>query len=245
MLLVTLLLAAQTSHAAFVWSGGATPAEGAAALAHLDAQKKELATFMTFAPGYPKVVASADVQGMKPGFHVVILGVCPQGAAAELAIVKAFSGAAYAREVSVPAACPTLIGKANVVASRSTKKDDLVLTVSEIAVAREDGNDAGSMSTGSTRSEVVAVLRNKSGALVKMDVRQGDSAPPIEMFGTSCDGALVENKGGAVRFVAACKATILECGSNESRHTTAYEIHDGTLLVEETSKETKPHFCTQ
>jgi hypothetical protein len=66
------------------------------------------------APGYPKVVDSATIKGLRPGFQAVVAGVCPSKQDARLIkdVLSLASGLAAAlREVQVPAtdfACPTL-----------------------------------------------------------------------------------------------------------------------------------------
>lgn len=64
---------------------------------------------VTFAPGFPKVVASASVEGLKPGLYVVLLGFCSaEDAPSRLGTLRMLDGGAYARATtSLPKdACP-------------------------------------------------------------------------------------------------------------------------------------------
>ena len=65
-----LALAAQPAHL-LILGGGKSPADAAAAKSKLRVPKS-----VTPADGYPRVVKSDDIQGLKPGFHIVVLGAC-------------------------------------------------------------------------------------------------------------------------------------------------------------------------
>lgn len=117
-LLIALALAATPAHAAppelraIVLTGTKLPARVGGQLA---AVKAKLGRFV-LAPGFPKVVESKTVPGLKPGFEVILLGVCSEaGADTHLADfiearAKAAVPGAYGRpvEVSVGASCPRL-----------------------------------------------------------------------------------------------------------------------------------------
>ncbi|MBL8953567.1 MAG: ankyrin repeat domain-containing protein, partial [Myxococcaceae bacterium] len=98
---------------ALIWGGGTTPADGEKWLALFKAEQNNYARLVEFPAGYPKVVKSDDVPGMKPGFHVVLLGTCAGDEARHtLALFKGVAERVYARRVQVEAAqaaCPTRV----------------------------------------------------------------------------------------------------------------------------------------
>lgn len=93
----------------------------AAAEPLLEAAKKRaeaVKDVFTLAPGFPKVVESATVKGLKPGFWIVLAGFCKTVDPG----LKAIDPGAYAKPVQVDAeACPAL--KDHWVASTVEAKD--------------------------------------------------------------------------------------------------------------------------
>ena len=76
MLLALLLAATPATSNAIIWKGSNDPA---AARELFDAWPKDEAIWsrrVKLAEGYPRLVKSDDVPGLKPGFHVVLLGIC-------------------------------------------------------------------------------------------------------------------------------------------------------------------------
>lgn len=95
-----------------IWAGGSSKAAGEAALA--DA-KKNLPKDIVLAPGYPKLVESKDVPGLKPGFHVAVVGVCTasKGGAVVSRLRESKDGVYQRRVAKHPSpllalACPTI-----------------------------------------------------------------------------------------------------------------------------------------
>lgn len=86
--------------------GSAEIAEGQRKLAEL----QQRALPMRVARGYPKLVDSATLPGLKPGFHVVVLGACADRAMADvrLQLARAVAPGAYLRKVSAEDACPAV-----------------------------------------------------------------------------------------------------------------------------------------
>lgn len=70
---------------------------------------------LKLAAGFPRIVESARVSGLRPGFHVVVGGICEARSPAEVArqVLDVAAGADfYVREVEVPAdafGCPALV----------------------------------------------------------------------------------------------------------------------------------------
>lgn len=103
--------AAPVDAVALIWGGGKTEAEARASLVDFD--RRARAWFdrdeLAWREGFPRVVASADVQGLNPGFQIVLLGVCAAGAAHDVVkVLDALEPAFYAKRVRWPAAAQEL-----------------------------------------------------------------------------------------------------------------------------------------
>jgi hypothetical protein len=109
LLLVSTLAHAQVSTRALIWGGGATPDAAKAALKNFE-ETGEAKQQFDFTAGYPKIVESSTVAGLKPGFHVVLLGVCgADESQLALAAFKALQPQVYARPVQITERnCPRL-----------------------------------------------------------------------------------------------------------------------------------------
>lgn len=93
-----------------VWGGGATRVEADASLSAFEARQKTWAGALALAKGFPQIVESQNVAGMKPGFVVVLLGYCAEAeSAATLELLKQFETSIYGRPVQRgEASCPKL-----------------------------------------------------------------------------------------------------------------------------------------
>lgn len=125
--------AADTAAArALIWGGGTTPEAGAAAMKSFDAAAEQVKALLELSPGYPKLVKSASVAGLKPGFHVVLLGLCAvDDAVVPLGLLKSVEPKAYARPVSLESAatCPKPAKGWTVKPAESVSADGNTLTV--------------------------------------------------------------------------------------------------------------------
>ncbi len=97
--------------------GGGTTTDAARAVAERYTAAR-LDGLITPAPGFPKILSSASIQGLKPGFEVAVLGVCPEGErAANLRdVVNLVAPGAYLRTVTgdFEGQCPELKGAPSV-----------------------------------------------------------------------------------------------------------------------------------
>jgi hypothetical protein len=105
--------AAAAEREVLIWGGSSKPEEAQALKAELEKDPNRLPSGLGLAPGFPQLIESQSLQGLKPGFHIVILGFCAKAEAPEvLAALKAENPGAYARTVTVPeeqaSACPLL-----------------------------------------------------------------------------------------------------------------------------------------
>jgi hypothetical protein len=93
-----------------IWGGGRTPEEGLEALERFEAERGGLEALLPLGEGYPRVVASDTLPGLKSGFHVVVLGACkPEEVKEPLSTLQAFKPGVYARTVKLalgPGSCP-------------------------------------------------------------------------------------------------------------------------------------------
>lgn len=84
-----------------IWSGAKTRAEAEAQRRGLDAYLKVLEPVLS---SHPEVFESARIEGLKPGFFIVALGLCPKKeAAAPLAVFQGIYPDVYTRTVKFPA----------------------------------------------------------------------------------------------------------------------------------------------
>lgn len=111
--LVVGLSAALTSAApgrALIWGGG--PTHAVADAAHKALEASDVHALLTFAPGFPKRVESRSVKGLKPGLHIVLLGLCGEkdDSTLALSVAKAVEPKVYARRVEFDGtgSCPVL-----------------------------------------------------------------------------------------------------------------------------------------
>jgi hypothetical protein len=117
---------------ALVFGGEATSAErwerGATGLV------SQAAAFWSPLGPWPRRLRSEALEGMKPGFDVVVLGLCPpEQSASRLEALKAFYPGTYVRRVKAPAAelgCPVVFEQPLVSATKAAKVASGTLTVS-------------------------------------------------------------------------------------------------------------------
>lgn len=107
--LLSFMAHAQVTTRALIWGGGATPEDAAAALKNFR-ETDSVNRFFEFTSGYPKVVESKSLAGLKPGFHVVLLGVCgADESVLALSALKSLQPQVYARPVQITERnCPKL-----------------------------------------------------------------------------------------------------------------------------------------
>lgn len=155
-----------------IWGGGKDTAEAEASLGRWQerAKKSEWEGTLKVAEGYPRIVQSDTVPGLKPGFVVVVLGACEPAAGPKvLETLKAFEPAAYARDVTwaEPLACPQLGPEWRVVQSKSWKKKAGTLTAVLLETLPNDEQREP------TRQALRVMLRAPDGRPLGSDVRSG------------------------------------------------------------------------
>jgi hypothetical protein len=156
-----------------IWGGGKDTAEAEASLGRWQerAKNKFWDGTLKVAEGYPRIVKSDTVPGLKPGFMVVVLGACaPAEGSKVLETLKAFEPGAYARDVTwaEPLACPQLGPEWRVIQSKSWKKKDGTLTA--VLLQGPESKDAYHPTLQALR----VMLRAPDGELLGVDERSGD-----------------------------------------------------------------------
>lgn len=152
-----------------IWGGGANRAEAETALTGYREREKTWAGVLKLAQGYPRIVESQSVPGLKPGFVVVLLGACsPEDGAKVLGDFKAFEPAVYSRDVTwpEPLACPKQGPERRVEQVKSWKKKEGTLTavlLSPIDSQRE-------------HQWLLVTLRSPQGRLLEQAEREGSTS---------------------------------------------------------------------
>jgi hypothetical protein len=145
---------------ALVWGGGKDAATAQEWRRRWDDEQKQIDASVSLAEGFPKVVSSASVPGLNPGFEIVLLGFCRRDEGEPMRhFLKALYPFLYEKPVKVEAAaCPSWFdGRARTVESPSILKSrGAMLTVVEASLAGEpDG-------PGTTKLVRVVARDNKS-----------------------------------------------------------------------------------
>lgn len=103
-------LASAAPGRALIWGGGPTRDSAAAAQKALEAS--DVNAMLAFAPGFPKSIESQSVKGLKPGLHIVLLGLCSEkdDATLALAVARSVEPGVYARRIEFEGngSCPVL-----------------------------------------------------------------------------------------------------------------------------------------
>lgn len=196
-----------------VFSGGTTRADGDAALASWKRLAPLVDPHVRLAAGFPKVVESASLPGLKPGFFIVVLGQCDSLEAFN--VIKAIYPAAYARPVSgAPTlACPTLTTEASITAESASFK-----TATAVVNAFSVDTDAKD-ERGFPRREGsvgVVLVHRKTGAVLDTVSLEGSSASTSVGSGpapeeTSCSAAVSATKDRLV-VTRSCRTEARDCG---------------------------------
>lgn len=96
-------VASAQSYASFdavIWTSEKTPEAAAAQLAKAPAALKTAG--LVLADGWPRVIQSGDVSGLKPGFQVILIGYCPQADTTRVLMrAKSAQRLSYVRQVQL------------------------------------------------------------------------------------------------------------------------------------------------
>lgn len=197
--------------AVLVVGGGTSPEAAQTSRASLDAVLPFFKRFFNVPAGFPRIVKSDDVPGLKPGFHVVLLAAAPEWELqGYLPIVNALRPGSAVRQVSwAPESGPAPLTLTDAFdrqtsLSRKVKKSTLSMTA---------------LWKGGT-ADVVATLYDANGALV-----------------TAADETVNFGSGGAVAFepegsgfAASAQGEFPACTTPDVKETTARVVLSGETL---------------
>lgn len=211
---------------ALVWGGGTTESDAQKWLGLWTAEAPKYSSLITLAPGFPKVVKSDDVPGMKPGFVVVVLGYCKgTDARLPLGVLKGVAERVYARRVSIESegACPTRVG--------DLRRGALLTTTVE-GGARLQAGEYWTPSAPRATSWWLT-LRTKAGELLEQRQVTGS--------GSSCQTS-GEVLGRSLRLTHECEGEIImSCEYGPSTTTVDFTVSGGK--VKETSRSDRAEGC--
>jgi hypothetical protein len=196
--LLVLLLATPSRDAAplqhLVFSGGTDRAAGDAALASWKRLAPLVEPHVRLPTGFPKLVESGSLPGLKPGFFVVVLGLCDDLSAFD--VVKALYPGAYAKPAAEAPessrACPTRVGAAEV-------------THEEGSLKTPAGVVSGASASTSADDERGFAAEEASYALVLVHPKTGVVLDTLTLAGSSRSTSV---GGGPAPEETACSATL-------------------------------------
>jgi hypothetical protein len=205
-----------------ILAGAATPEEGQRAFEKAQAALTTWSSIVSPAPGYPQLVDSSTIPGLKPGWYITLLGVCESGQAAPLRDAMATTHAgAYLRAVPWEGehACPTTTSPL-VTSRRATPGGELI----GVATVREY------LPWGR------AALVGSDGAWLLRSELEWRSAI------ITCDTLHWEKAGDGLALVASCLRP--DCTTpSEERGTLRVTASEGKLVQEESWVVLKPGEC--
>ncbi|QSQ23839.1 hypothetical protein JY651_02310 [Pyxidicoccus parkwayensis] len=231
---------------ALIWKGAKNKAD----VESLEPAWTQLSTLLSdggvaIPEGFPKLVQSNTVRGLKPGFWVWVVGFCPSDDSVRaLELLKLVAPDTYARDVQLPAkslACPD-------VSAASLQADSHEFKLSGGRVLRVLTYDESSAPEGDepgdsyTRTHYVFLLTDKKGAVLDTasavgeeqfsgDPRNGPSNHRCQV------SELEQKKGGAVELIRNCSAGAAECGSLMSAdEVTLIKVSGDTLMSTESRR---------
>ncbi|QQR45022.1 hypothetical protein JKA73_02425 [Myxococcus xanthus] len=176
-------------HVAVIWGGGRDAEAAKASLAKWEEERALLADALVLAAGFPKMVSSASIPGLNPGFEIVLLGFCRSDEArVPRRMLKAYHPFVYERPVKQSvSACPRWkdAGLESVLREPETLKAGTV-SLTRIVSALPEPRRIGD---GLTVQWLDVVARDATGNLVGK-VRMDDYLGPSATGPVGCETTL-------------------------------------------------------
>ena len=223
---------------AVVWTGGRSSDEAKRHLERWGVEAPLAAGVVALPRDAPRLVRSDDVPGLKPGFHVLLLGLCePAAADAVLPLLQALYPGTYVRPVRVSAAqldCPRPVHEAKVLGKETRVQGPRSLTVTLLRTASGSPGDNG------PRLHVRTVLRDAEGKQVDRQVEDMDEHEE----GRAGREVSLRRKGDALVLRTACTSYLNHPFCTPTIRTTAATLTPGPekVLVSE-QKSTRGGQC--
>jgi hypothetical protein len=217
---------------AIIWGGGVTQADGEKWMKRWADEAASMAKLLTLAPGYPQLVKSDEVPGLKPGFMVVVLGTC-EGVESRytLGLLKGVAERVYARRIKTTVtACPLRTnGLQRARMAVTTAAGGTRLQAAEVW----DPKQPVFNETSPRASSVWVTLRTKEGELLDQLIVPGTSS--------TCPSLTLESSEGALELVTQCDAEVNggRCATDSGAVTTRFSVNKGKLkkVVEDPREE--------
>jgi hypothetical protein len=225
---------------AIIWGGGKDAAAAKESLRRWEEEKKLLGDALTLPAGFPKLVSSASVPGLNPGFEIVLLGYCGRDeATAARRFLKALYPFVYEKPVQVEApTCPKWSGEHQeyvVEAPTTLKAKGATLTLA-VAALKSDADQPIGVALTTRRVRVVA--RDNTHKL--LDVFEvDDTQSGTGMRSVGCDTSVAVKKSAVVLERTCTQPAGAACNFDPGEKTRVTVRWDGdTLANDEKTLET-------
>ncbi|MFP2901794.1 hypothetical protein [Corallococcus sp. 4LFB] len=232
---------------AILWKGSRNKAEA-------EAQRATWVTLEAFLrkaglslpEGYPRLIESKTLPGLKPGFWVWLVGLCdPESAPSLLVPIKHLAPETYARAVRLPAgqlACPQQEG-APLEARKLTLKRPSGATLRVFTRDETTTPDPEYSNLRLTRTRYLFTLIGANGAVLDSKDLPGDErfngAPAPGFDSPRCDVTRLSATGkDTLLFVRHCTTATTECGAlAASDERTVVTVEGDTVVPGATERE--------
>ncbi len=206
-----------------IWYGSGKSREAAeASLRGLEKARPALKVAATLPAGYPKIAESKDYVGLKPGYWIVVLGVCDTLPDGLVETFQAIHPHAYARQVtgSLQTACPSLVQKLSA-SDAKVRKKKLILYAATTESESTEASGSGSDADDDLSNSIFVLLRDDSTGevldIVSLDGtwRRNLGRRDIsgEKISEGCQ-AMIEAKDGALVVLGKCDSDSDKCDSD-------------------------------
>lgn len=202
------------------------------------------------AEGYPKLLESRKVAGLKPGFWVWVVGFCAAEESRQvLSQLKEVYPGAYARAVQVPEeqlACPTREGPA--LSSESLRMkvpQGVVRVVSLVQSSAPEGEEPGEVYT---RRRYYFLLTGAQGQLLASESAVGQedysSDPRAAPSSFRCSLESLRREGSHLVLTRRCRAAFSECGGlTSATEVSTLSVSEAGLQVSEAREDEQYMEC--
>ena len=225
-------------------SGSATEADARrSAQAWTEAILPKLKSSARISPGFPKVILSDQLPGLKPGFQLVVLGFCPvERTKGAVDTLRGWQEGLYARHVTSKAtepSCPSFLKQGSVTQT-------VAVTLPDRKKLRAVKLSAAPLSPGApSASSVIVTLVDAEGRA--LDSHELEAEEPNGDIGSDCTAELKRLSASSIRLVRACTGGMANnCTHRDFEETYTVKVSGLTLSVKEASTQSsEPIQCAE